>query len=213
MWSTLAAVLLGGLITIVSQLTLDGMRNRALEKAKQKETRAAVRVIRFHFYAAQHVLREALETGFWWTQPVDLDLGAAGEDLQLLANLLPEPEWRIYTGAWRRLRDVIRRYDAAMQEAENLQGGLERLTGPLDKADMQYVLGAFATIDDARRHLQRYVRDAVPGEVPIRQISLAPEDASWALANRASHLVDVGRWMNRLEPIWQATSDHKTYEI
>lgn len=204
MWSTLAAVVLGGMISIVSQLTLDGMRNRAIEKAKQKEAQAAVRVIRFHFYAAEQVLKEALETGRWWARPVDLDLGAAGEDLQFLANLLPESEWRIYTGAWRRLRDVIRRFDAATQRITGQQNSAEQQPSPPSKSDMQALLGAFATIDDARRHLQRYVRDAAPGDVLVRKIKLTQEEGRWALANRASHLVDVETWMIRLGPAYSA---------
>jgi hypothetical protein len=109
---TLAAVLLGGVITILSQVTLDAMRQKAQKHVKQAESQAAIRVIRFHFYAAQHVLRESLEAGRWWSGTAGLDIAAAGEDLHMLASRLPEEEWRIYTAAWRRLRNCIRRCDA-----------------------------------------------------------------------------------------------------
>lgn len=68
---TLAAVVIGGILTLLAQVVLDGLRARAEKAARRDEIRAAVRVIRFHFYAAQHVLKAALEPGLWWS-------GAAG---------------------------------------------------------------------------------------------------------------------------------------
>ena len=57
-------------------------------------------MIRFHFYAAQHVLKESLQTGLWWSAEAGLDVADAGEALKV-GCLLPEEQWRIYTAAWR----------------------------------------------------------------------------------------------------------------
>ena len=62
---TLVAVVVGGVLTMLAQIVLDGLRARAEKTARRDEIRAAVRVIRFHFYAAQHVLKAALESGLW----------------------------------------------------------------------------------------------------------------------------------------------------
>jgi hypothetical protein len=51
------------------------------------------------FFAAQHVLKQSLETRRSWSEVAGLDVAAAGEDLKELANRLPEDEWRIYTAA------------------------------------------------------------------------------------------------------------------
>ena len=108
-------VVLGAVITILGQLTLKEMQARTRKRKKQAQIKAAVRVIRFHFYAAQHVLKESLETGLWWSAEAGLDVAAAGEALQKLARLLPEEQWRIYTAAWRRLRGCIQRHDACLR--------------------------------------------------------------------------------------------------
>ena len=98
---TLVAVVVGAVITMLAQIVLDGLRARAQKAARRDEIRAAIRVIRFHFYAAQHLLKAALESGLWWSGAAGLDLAAAGESLQVLAGLLPEDQWRVYTAAWR----------------------------------------------------------------------------------------------------------------
>jgi hypothetical protein len=102
---TLGAVMLGGLMTMLGQLTLESIRSQLAVRQLRREREAAVRVIRFQFYCAQHVLKRALESCMWWGTSEELTLGEPGEDLRMLAGLLPEPEWRLYTSAWRRLRE------------------------------------------------------------------------------------------------------------
>jgi hypothetical protein len=101
MVGTFVAVVLGGVISVLSQVALDVTRARAQARKNRKEIMTAVRVIRFMLYSAQHMLREALETGRWWSPSDELNVAAAGEDLRALAELLPEEHWRIYTGAAR----------------------------------------------------------------------------------------------------------------
>ena len=74
---TLVAVVVGGILAMLAQIVLDGLRTRAEKAARRDEIRAAVRAIRFHFYAAQHVLKAALESGLWWSGAAGLDLAAA----------------------------------------------------------------------------------------------------------------------------------------
>jgi hypothetical protein len=114
---TLVAVVLGGLITMLAQVTLDYLRGKSQKRKEQDEIKTAIRVIRFYFYAAQHVLRESLQTGLWWSGEAGLDVAAAGETLPTLANLLPENQWRLYTAAWRRLRGCIQRYNASVSRS------------------------------------------------------------------------------------------------
>lgn len=71
---TLVAVVLGGVITILAQIVLDYLRGKSQKRREQDKIKAAVRVIRLYFYAAQHVLRESLETGFWWSGAAGLDV-------------------------------------------------------------------------------------------------------------------------------------------
>ena len=109
---TLVAAALGGVIALLAQITLAYLQTRAGKRRKKEESEAAVRVIRFHFYASQRVLQASLETGLWWASEEGLNVAAAGEALNTLADLLPEEQWRTYTAAWRRLQGsgVFRSY-------------------------------------------------------------------------------------------------------
>jgi hypothetical protein len=128
------------------------------------------------------VLKAALETGLWWPGPAGLDLASAGESLQMLAGLLPETQWRIYTAAWRRLHGCLQRYDACVHEPDRarrlpLQGtdrayGHHLIMQHIDLPDLKFLLGAFVTVDDARRQLQPYAADRSTGSVPLGQLRL-----------------------------------------
>ena len=93
---TLVAVVVGGILAMLAQIVLDGLRTRAEKAARRDEIRAAVRAIRFHFYAAQHVLKAALESGLWWSGAAGLDLAAAGESLPTLAPAARAPVARLH---------------------------------------------------------------------------------------------------------------------
>ena len=51
---TLIATVLGAVIAMLAQITQDDLRARAWKRRKDDLSKAAVRVIRFHFFAAQH---------------------------------------------------------------------------------------------------------------------------------------------------------------
>jgi hypothetical protein len=205
---TLVAVVVGGVITMLAQIVLDSVRARAQRAARRDEIRAAVRVIRFHFYAAQHVLKAALETGLWWSGAAGLDLAAAGESLQMLAGLLPEQQWRIYTAASRRLHGCLQRYDACAHERQG-SGPPRQVTGRapghhliaqhIEQPDLKFLLGAFVTVDDARRQLQPYAGDQSTGDVPLGQLCLTGQEITEAL-DEAGHLVDRDQWQQTLRP-------------
>ena len=176
---TLVAVVVGAVITMLAQIVLDGLRARAQKAARGDEIRAAIRVIRFHFYAAEHVLKAALESGLWWSGVAGLDLAAAGESLRVLAGLLPEHQWRVYTAAWRRLHGCLQRYDACVHEPQD-SGPPRQITDPtyghhltlqhIERPDLKFLLGAFVTVDDARRQLEPYVADQSTGDVPLGRL-------------------------------------------
>jgi hypothetical protein len=202
---TFAAVVLGGVISILSQVTLDSVRQRSHKREKEAESQAAIRVIRFHFYAAQHVLKESLETGRWWSGPAGLDVAVAGEDLNRLAGLLPDEEWRIYTAAWRRLCSCIRRYEASRLLTS--EGSTVVLTEPIhgenslaqsiEPTDLQFLLGTFVTVDDARRRLQHHSVDRLSGDVRLSRLGLTDQEKIAAL-DLAGHLIDRSRWQEIL---------------
>jgi hypothetical protein len=189
------------------QVTLDYLRGKSQKRKEQDEIKTAIRVIRFYFYAAQHVLRESLQTGLWWSGEAGLDVAAAGETLPTLANLLPEDQWRLYTAAWRRLRGCIQRYNASVsrsasngapREVAEARYGHSLISQRIEPADLQFLLSTFVTVDDARRQLQPYVRDSMTREVPLDRIQLTKPQIEAAL-KEASHMVDQKRWQEILQ--------------
>ena len=163
---------------MLAQILLDYLRGKTQKRKEEAEINATVRVIRFHFYAAEHVLKESLETGFWWSGEAGLDVAAAGEELGRLAGLLTEDQWRIYTGAWRRLRGCIQRYDECIlrpgrnglsaKMAEHAYGH-NLISQRIEPADLKFLLSTFITVDDARLRLLPYVREKETREVPLRK--------------------------------------------
>jgi hypothetical protein len=213
MLSTFIAVILGGLISVLSQVTLDATRTRAQARTKREEINTAIRVIRFTFYSAEYVLKEALETGRWWSPSDELNIAAAGEDLRALAAVLPEEHWRIYTGSWRRLHDCVRRFEAARLTAaapasthsQVSVAGDRGASAPfmdsgsvISTADLQGILGAFISADDARHRLEIYVVERSTNDVPLGRICLTDQEIADAIDRCASQSVDKPRWHTRL---------------
>ena len=212
MVGTFVAVVLGGVISVLSQVTLDTTRARAEARRKSKEINAAIRVVRFTFYSAEYVLKEALETGRWWSPADELSVAAAGEDLHTLATMLPEEHWRIYTAAWRRLHDCVRRFEAAQRTAAtsasmNSQAsitgdrGASSVADPgsvISAADLQRILGAFISADDARHRLEAYVVETRTNDVPLGQICLTDQEIADAIDHHASRSISKRQWHARL---------------
>ena len=213
MVGTFIAVVLGGVISVLSQVTLDTTRARAEARRKSKEINAAIRVVRFTFYSAEYVLKEALETGRWWSPADELSVAAAGEDLRTLATVLPEEHWRIYSAAWRRLHDCVRRFEAAQRTAAtpasmNSQASITddrgvpgSVTDPgsvISAGDLQRILGAFISADDARHRLEAYVVETRTNEVPLGQICLTDQEIGDAIDQHASQSINKRQWHARL---------------
>lgn len=220
MVGTLIAVVLGGVISVLSQVTLDATRARAQARTERQEITTAIRVIRFTFYSAEHVLREALETGRWWSPSDELNVAAAGEDLRALAATLPEEHWRIYTGAWRRLRECVRRAEAARlteavpgsaQVANRVASAPDTDSGSvISVADLQRILGAFISADDARHRLQTYVVERYTNEVLLSRICLTDQEIADAVDHYASQSADKPRWHARLRSSTNASQSFQT---
>jgi hypothetical protein len=205
---TLLAVVIGGVITLLAQIALERLNESRKKRRKDEQSRAAVRVIRFHFFAAEHVLKRCLETGFWWSSAAGINVAAAGEALDTLAELLPEEQWRIYTGAWRRLRGCIQRYDGSVHKpvsndssmgVAELTYGHDLILQRIEPADLKFLLATFVTVDQARHALEKYVVDSTTQEVKLGPLCLNKEQIHQALED-AGRFVKRDDWERILQP-------------
>jgi type II secretory pathway pseudopilin PulG len=103
MLQTLVGVIVGGTLTIVSQVMVDVLRTTAERRKERSAARAILRVQQLHLNTAQHLLKESLETGRWWPSELAAFSLPIDQDLYTLTTLLPIGAWRSYTGAVRRL--------------------------------------------------------------------------------------------------------------
>jgi hypothetical protein len=197
---TLAAVLLGGLMTVLGQVALEALHRGRDARRVRRERQVTIRIIKFQLYCAEHVMKRALESRTWWPSSDELTLGEPGEDLKVLADLLPEFEWRIYTSAWRQLRECARLRpgpNVSVGDGDN-SGHTQNQVDRIPSTALLQLLGAFVTVDDARHRLEPYGLDRSTGEITIRPVGLTSTDMSDALHNYAGHLVDVSAWTTRL---------------
>jgi hypothetical protein len=161
------------------KLLLDQYQAQQKDTRLERDRRATIRVIRFQFYCAQQVLKRALASGLWWEGPDELIVGEPGQDLKLLADLLPEDEWRIYTSGWRRLRECANlRRPTVKANATSHQMSTPPTTGRLkiEISELQEILGTFVTVDDARHRLEPYVQDITTGKINLDRIRLSPTE-------------------------------------
>ncbi|MFD5017230.1 hypothetical protein [Streptomyces chartreusis] len=138
MLQTLIGVLLRGALTIASQVVISVLRSRDERRQKREAAVAILRVHRFHFYAAQHLLKDALESGRWWPREFEPFPLPDDQDLREMTLLVPIPVWRAYTAAVRRLTGCTRLRQNA--------GDLDAVSTP----HLQLLLGAYVTLDHTR---------------------------------------------------------------
>jgi hypothetical protein len=157
-------------------------------------------VVRFKFYAAEHELKQALETGKWWAPQADPTVATAGEDLRSLAGLLEEEHWRMYTAAWRRLHECIIRSQNARVVKTHPKNGPGDLQPSIRPDDQKHMLGAFITVENARWELREYVQDERRFEVNLARSRIALDDlqVADAIDHYASPLADKQKWRERL---------------
>ncbi|MGI8335050.1 hypothetical protein ACRYCC_34295 [Actinomadura scrupuli] len=185
MLQTLVGVIVGGTLTILSQLMVGVLQAKEQRRKERSTAIAILRVQQFHFYAAQHLLKESLETGRWWTRELVSFSLPTDHELTALTMLLPIHAWRSYTAAVRRLTGCAHLRETAGNGAE-----------PIDTAMLQRLMGTFVTLDYARRTLGP-VSGVSANEVGLGTVALSPGQIDEALRLYASNQVPLEEWSSR----------------
>jgi len=94
---TLAAVAIGGLITLTTQWALDwrreSRRREQREADTQTEAKMAARLVVLDLISMLSLLKGARETGRWWNALL-LPVGAWQTHAETLSRILPDQVWR-----------------------------------------------------------------------------------------------------------------------
>lgn len=184
---TLIGVALGGVLTIASQVVISVLRTRAERRQKRDTAVAILRVHQFHFYAAQHLLKESLESGRWWSRELESFPLPSDQDLREVTLLVPIPVWRAYSAAVRRLAGCTRLRESA--------GGQDTVSTP----HLQLLLGTYVTLDHARHAMASLSRvHAYP--IPLGVLALTRQEIEDAVRLHASRQVPREEWAARLAP-------------
>jgi hypothetical protein len=188
--SPVTGVVLGGAISLLTSTGTTLLLAFLGRTGRRRQVKTRIRVIRFKLYAAQQELKSALESGTWWAPEADPILATAGEDLDALADLLPEEPWRTYTAAWRRLRECILRSSIARAAPATDS------SNAISTDNLMHLLGTFATIDSARTALRGFVRDRKHLAIRLDRGQLNLTDAQVTQAQRryASRLALPVQW-------------------
>jgi hypothetical protein len=193
--ATIIGVIVGGLISIASQVTVDRARHRAEKKKETSERLALLRVQMFYFYSVQHLLKDSLETGKWWHADTSLNLTPSNQDIRSIASLIPDELWRCYSGSLRRISMCFALHPGAADEI------------PLDS--MMRILGAYVTVDDLRRKGMPFMNLPV-SEVALHSIQLTSAEVAAALEAHAGSLISRRDWASKLAGIPQRTAATKS---
>ncbi|AVZ71051.1 hypothetical protein SLUN_01075 [Streptomyces lunaelactis] len=184
---TLIAVALGGALTIASQVVISVLRTRDERRQKREVAVAILRVHQFHFYTAQHLLKESLESGRWWSRELESFPLASDQDLREVTLLVPIPVWRAYTAAVRRLAGCTRLRESA--------GDRNTVSTP----HLQLLLGAYVTLDHAR-HAMAPLSRVHADPVPLGVLALTRQEIEDAVRLHASRQAPREQWAARLAP-------------
>jgi hypothetical protein len=183
---TLVGVLVGGSLAIVSQIAIELVRRRSARRSSHREAINAARIRQWLFYATQHVMLGAIESGKWWPDERS-SLGLpADKELRQLTELLPRDVWALYTAAARRISQCV---SLRRQAGEN--------PPPIDRPSLQQLIGTFVTVDTARRALDP-ITDTPSSDVDLDGSALAPEDIEQGLLVHATQGIDVHKWRRLL---------------
>jgi hypothetical protein len=118
-WQTLAAFLVGGVVTLLTQVIIDGRREKKGSEraaaAEETETRMGARLVLLDLISMHSLLKSARETGRWWSA-LQLPVAAWETHSPTLSRTLPDQTWRTvgstFAGAvaWNQLAAGARRY-------------------------------------------------------------------------------------------------------
>lgn len=154
---TLAAFLVGGAVTLATQLLLDSRRERKsqdrADAASRIETKMAARLVILELISMLALLKAAQRTGRWWNA-LQLPVSAWQVHSHALSRSLPDATWRTvgstFAGAtgWNELARGARRYYWVMPRL-NLRW-----------------LGAVDMLDAVRVGAAQGIRELLPLAVP-----------------------------------------------
>jgi hypothetical protein len=118
-WQTLAAFLVGGAVTLLTQLILDARREKKSGErattAEETETKMGARLVLLDLISVLSLLKAARQTGRWWSAQ-QLPVGAWEAHSPALSRTLPDQTWRMVgstfagAAAWNQLAAGSRRY-------------------------------------------------------------------------------------------------------
>jgi hypothetical protein len=116
---TLAAVLVGGGVTLLAQLVMERRREkidrRRQDDESEVQTRMAARLVVLDLISMLSMLKSAQETGRWWNE-LQLPVGAWLAHSEALSRSLADRTWRVVgstfagAAAWNELARGARRY-------------------------------------------------------------------------------------------------------
>jgi hypothetical protein len=183
---TLVGVLVGGLLVILGQVAVGSLRARSARRSAHRDAVNAARLRQWLFFSAQQAIRDAIEGGKWWPDERSSLWLPTEQELRQLAGLLPDGVWTLYTAAARRL---------------SVCAHLRRRAGedpaPVDRTGIQQLIGAFVTVDTARRALEPVTRTR-SGDLQLDSSSLTRTDIEQGLTYAED--IDVARWRRVLVP-------------
>src|SRR6266511_991989 len=182
MFATLIAVLVGGLIAVANQATVDHLRLRAEIRKEKRTGLAIVKVHLFYYYSAQLFMRDSLSSGQWWPRERDSISWPSAQELPMIADILSVECWRLYSGALRRLSTCLALRDSHPAAPE-----------PISTTDKQYLLGTFITVDEARRKIAPLVH-LEASEIALDDVSLTSAEIAEALDRQVSQHVLIAPW-------------------
>jgi hypothetical protein len=170
---TLAAFLVGGAVTLLTQLILDARREKKSGErattAEEAEIRMGARLVLLDLISALSLLTATRQTGRWWSA-LQLPVSAWEGHSPILSRTLPDQTWRIVgstfagAAAWNQLAAGARRYYYWVMPHLNLR----RLGG----ADM---------LEAVREGAAQGIDELLPIAVP----SLQKDDPLYRLATNA----------------------------
>lgn len=182
MLATLIGVIVGGLLTILSQLTVDFFRARSEKRAARESTIDLARIRQWHFYTTQHLLRDSIESERWWSGDESALRLPNDEELRKLTGLLSYEGWAMYTACVRRLMICANLRRRAGEDATLIS-----------HEDLLCLLGAYIVLDEARRSLEAITKTR-SSDMRISCDRFSPDDIEICLRDHITRHVSADKW-------------------
>jgi len=182
MLDTLIGVIVGGLLTTLNQFAIDLFRGRSERRIAREKTIDIARIRQWHFYTAQHLLRESIESGHWWPGDESALWLPNEDELRKLTGLLSYDGWAIYTACIRRLMICA-----------DLRRQVDDHSTPIGEEDLRRLLGTYIVLDEARRSLEAITKTK-SSDMSIRCHALSNDDIEACLRDHITRHVSAEKW-------------------